>query len=43
MKCNRMSQKLFKNKFSIEYGWKSACQEVKTNDFKPKNVLTQVR
>jgi len=43
MKCNRMSRKLLKNNFSIEYGWKHACQEVKTKDFKPENVLTQVR
>jgi hypothetical protein len=35
MKCNRMSRKLLKNNFSIEYGWKHACQEVKTMDFKP--------
>jgi hypothetical protein len=43
MKCNRMSRKLLKNNFSIEFGWKRACQEVKTKDFKPENVLTQVR
>jgi hypothetical protein len=43
MKCNRISRKLLKNNFSTEYGRKRAFQEVKTNDFKPKNVLTQVR
>jgi hypothetical protein len=38
-----MSRKLLKNNFSIEYGWKRACLEVKTTDFELENVLTQLR
>jgi hypothetical protein len=43
IKCNRMSRKLLKNSFRIEYGWKRACLEVKTTDFEPENLLTQLR
>jgi hypothetical protein len=43
IKCNRMSRKLLKNSFSIEYGWQRACLEVKTTDVEPENLLTQFR
>jgi hypothetical protein len=43
IECNRMSRKFLKTAFSIEYEWKRACLEVKTMDFEPENVLTQLR